>query len=181
MNTFSSIKNFFGVILDEKLNWNEHLNTIEKKVFTNIGILYKAKEIINRNSIYYSFIHIFLNYRNLSRGPAHLHKSQKRQKQASRIIVTLLEEQLKRCRSWKFRIFIKWTFTNLLYSFIELQATPYHQMCFMKGLRTLTISNKLGLVFAVLVALHSCLSGYSAQHKSCLLSRQPPFVYTANI
>ena len=71
MNTFSSIKNFFGVILDEKLNWNEHLNTIEKKVFTNIGILYKAKEIINRNSIYYSFIHIFLNYRNLSRGPAH--------------------------------------------------------------------------------------------------------------
>ena len=51
----SSIK-FFGVIFDESLDWNEHLNTIENKVPKNIGILYKAKEIINTKalrSLYY--------------------------------------------------------------------------------------------------------------------------------
>ena len=47
---------------------NIYLNTIENKVSKNIGILYKAKEIINTKglrNLYYLFIHTFLNYGNL--------------------------------------------------------------------------------------------------------------------
>ena len=45
INRVSSIK-FLSIIFDENLNWNEHLNPIEIKVPKNIGILYKAKEIM---------------------------------------------------------------------------------------------------------------------------------------
>ena len=41
------------------------MKTFENKVSKNIGILYKAKEIINAKglrSLYYSFIHTLLNY-----------------------------------------------------------------------------------------------------------------------
>ena len=51
--------------------WYEHLNTVKNKVPKNIGILYKVKEVINTKrlrSLYCSFIHIFLNYGNLSWG-----------------------------------------------------------------------------------------------------------------
>ena len=47
---------------------NIYLNTIENKASKNIGILYKAKEIINTKglrNLYYLFIHTFLNYGNL--------------------------------------------------------------------------------------------------------------------
>ena len=72
------------------------------------------------------------------------------QKQAIRILVTLSEEQLKRWRSWKFWIFIKSTFTNLSYSCLALKTTPLY-ICFMKGLRTLTINTQLGLVKTILL------------------------------
>ena len=63
INKVNSIK-FLGVIFDENLNWNEHLDTIENKIYKYISILYKAKEIINTKgsrSLCYSFIHTFLN------------------------------------------------------------------------------------------------------------------------
>ena len=77
---------------------NIYLNTIENKVSKNIGILYKAKEIINTKglrNLYYLFIHTFLNYGNLLWGSKHntnLKKKKKkkkndsRQKQENRII-----------------------------------------------------------------------------------------------
>ena len=48
INRASSIK-FFGAIFDESINWNEYLNTAENKVFKNIGIHFKAKEITDTN------------------------------------------------------------------------------------------------------------------------------------
>lgn len=63
INRVCSLK-FLGVISDENLNWNEHLNTIEKKLSKIIVIIYKNKEIINMKGLrilYYSFIHTFLN------------------------------------------------------------------------------------------------------------------------
>ena len=80
INRASSIK-FLGVIFDENLNWNEHLNTIENKVSKNIGIRYKAKEIINTKglrSLYYSFIHTFLNYGKLYHGEVHIKQISKK-------------------------------------------------------------------------------------------------------
>ena len=62
----NSIK-FLGVILDENINWNRHIELVENKISRNIGILYRAllyldKEILK--SIYFSFIHSYISYCN---------------------------------------------------------------------------------------------------------------------
>ena len=59
---------FLGVLLDENLTWNNHIHVIENKIAKNIGILYKARYTINQQglrSLYYSFIHSYLNYGNI--------------------------------------------------------------------------------------------------------------------
>ena len=61
---------FLGVMLDENLDWQEHILTIEKKKekkAKNIGLLYPAKYLLNKSSlrcIYFGYIHYYLNYIN---------------------------------------------------------------------------------------------------------------------
>ena len=65
-----SIK-FLGVLLDENLSWKDHIKYIENKVAKNIGLLYRAELFLDKNSLltlYYSYIHTYLNYANLSWG-----------------------------------------------------------------------------------------------------------------
>ena len=87
----SSIK-ILGVLLDENLTWKNHIHAIENKISKNIGILFKAKFILNQKclkSIYFSFIHCYLNYANIawaSTNQSKLRKIHKQQKHASRII-----------------------------------------------------------------------------------------------
>ena len=82
---------FLGVILDENVTWKEHIKLIENKTAKNIGILYKAKFLLNQNcliNIYYSFIHCYLNYANISwcsTNHTKLTKLFNKQKHASRI------------------------------------------------------------------------------------------------
>ena len=40
---WTSIK-FLGVMVDEHLNWKDHINVIENKVSKNLGLLHKAKQ-----------------------------------------------------------------------------------------------------------------------------------------
>ena len=64
----SSIK-FLGVVLDEHITWNEHIKTIGKKLAKNIGLLYKARVLLDKESlktIYFSYIHSYLNYANIA-------------------------------------------------------------------------------------------------------------------
>ena len=59
---------FLGVLMDENLTWRNHINLIETKIAKNIGILFKAKFLLNQKclkNIYYSFIHSDINYANL--------------------------------------------------------------------------------------------------------------------
>ena len=66
--------------------------TIENKISKNIGMLFKAKFLLNQKclkSIYFSFIHCYLTYANIAWGSTHqskLKKLYKQQKHASRII-----------------------------------------------------------------------------------------------
>ena len=46
----SSIK-FLGVILDEHITWNEHIKTIKKKLAKIIGLLYKARVLLDKESL----------------------------------------------------------------------------------------------------------------------------------
>ena len=85
-----SIK-FLGIMFDEHLTWRNHITTIENKISKNLGFLYKAKRVLNMNalkSLYFSFIHSYLNYENIvwaSVTHTKLKKRASKQKQAIRI------------------------------------------------------------------------------------------------
>ena len=56
---------FLGVIIDEKISWKYHIRNVQLKISKNTGILYKAKQFLNRASlriIYCSFILPHLSY-----------------------------------------------------------------------------------------------------------------------
>ena len=59
-----SIK-FLRVLLDENLSWKPHIKYIENKIAKNIGLLFKAKSFLNKQSLlslYYSYIQSYINY-----------------------------------------------------------------------------------------------------------------------
>ena len=64
----SSIK-FLRVLVDENLTWIDHITLVENKLSKNLGLLHKAKNYLNKKSmvsLYYSFIHSYLNYGNIA-------------------------------------------------------------------------------------------------------------------
>ena len=45
------------------------IRTVENKIAKNIGLLYRAKQLLNTSSlknIYFSYIHTYLNYANIA-------------------------------------------------------------------------------------------------------------------
>ena len=83
---------FLGVLLDENLNWKEHIEHTEKKIAKNLGLLYKARPFLERNTIlalYYSYIQTYINYANIACGSTcrtNLKNINSQQKHAIRII-----------------------------------------------------------------------------------------------
>ena len=83
---------FLGVLLDENVTWKEHLKFIENKFPKNTGLLYKAKHHLNKKcllSLYYFYVHTYINYANIAWGNTHftnLKKRHSKQKHAIRII-----------------------------------------------------------------------------------------------
>jgi hypothetical protein len=56
---------FLGIVLDEKLTWKEHISNVRKKVSKGIGILYKCRKYLSKQTLlnlYYSFIYPYLCY-----------------------------------------------------------------------------------------------------------------------
>ena len=71
-----SIK-FLGVMLDENVSWRYHIKTVENKLSKNIGLLCRAKQFLDETSlktIYFSYIHSFLNYANIAWASTHFTK-----------------------------------------------------------------------------------------------------------
>ena len=63
----TSIK-FLGVMVDEHLNWKDHINVIENKLSKNLGLLHKAKQFLSSKamkSVYFLFLHSYLTYGNV--------------------------------------------------------------------------------------------------------------------
>ena len=79
-------------MFDENLTWTKHINQIENKISKSLGMLYRAKYLLDKNclkNIYFSFIHTYINYGNVAWGSTSHTKLKKiftTQKQASRII-----------------------------------------------------------------------------------------------
>ena len=60
----SSLK-YLGVIVDQKLNWIEHISYVKNKISKGIGIMYKARRHLDKKSLlslYYSYIYPYLTY-----------------------------------------------------------------------------------------------------------------------
>ena len=87
----SSIK-FLGVLLYENLTWKPQIETIKRKISKSIGMMYKARYVLNKSclkQIYFSFIHSYINYANIAWGGTHKSKllpMLRQQKHAARII-----------------------------------------------------------------------------------------------
>ena len=72
------------------------MQLIENKVSKNVGVLYKTSKLIHSNSlrsIFFSFIHSYINYANIawaSTNKTNLEKLFGKQKQAAHIIISTL-------------------------------------------------------------------------------------------
>ena len=86
-----SIK-FLGVLSDKNLSWKDHIKYTENKISKNIGILYKARDYLSKESLlslYYTYIHTYINYANLACASTirtNFKKIHSQQKHAIRII-----------------------------------------------------------------------------------------------
>ena len=83
---------FLGVLLDEHLTWQAHINNVEAKVSKSIGIIAKARKYLNLKalkSLYFSFIHPYITYGNVAWASTFRTKLQKiyrLQKRAIRVM-----------------------------------------------------------------------------------------------
>ena len=62
---------FLGVIINENLNWKDHILAVEAKMCRYVGILYKLKKILPlsaRKNIFHSFVQSHLHYCSLVWG-----------------------------------------------------------------------------------------------------------------
>ena len=79
-------------MLDEHIAWNDHIHVIEKKLAKNIGLLYRVRQFLDKESlktIYFSYSHSYLNYANIALASTYSRKLKTihyQQKHAARII-----------------------------------------------------------------------------------------------
>ena len=56
---------FLGVIIDNKLRWNDHIAYVKNKISKSLGILYKIRRYLDNTTLtnmYYSFVFPYLIY-----------------------------------------------------------------------------------------------------------------------
>ena len=64
LNKVNSAK-YLGVIIDHKLNWIDHIAYIKNKISKGIGIMYRARNFLNKSSLIglcYSYIYPYFTY-----------------------------------------------------------------------------------------------------------------------
>ena len=84
-----------GVIIDNNVNWKDHINYIAGKISRDIGIIIKARKYLQKTALitlYYSFIYPYLTYCNHIWGATYvtnLMKLEKLQNKVHRIICNI--------------------------------------------------------------------------------------------
>ena len=56
---------FLGLIIDDKLKWHEHIQNVKHKIARSVGILYKIRHYLNKETLlnmYYTFVFPYLIY-----------------------------------------------------------------------------------------------------------------------
>ena len=47
-------------MIDECITWKDHIRTVENKIAKNIGLLYRAKQLLNTSSLNVFILHILI-------------------------------------------------------------------------------------------------------------------------
>ena len=47
-------------MLDENISWEQHIQTVETKLAKNIGLLYRAKPLLEENLLKVFILHLFI-------------------------------------------------------------------------------------------------------------------------
>ena len=87
-----SIK-LLGVMLDERISWIDNAGTVENKIAKNICLLYRVSQFLKEDSlksIYFSYIHSYLNYANTAWASTYATKLKRiylKQKHEARIVI----------------------------------------------------------------------------------------------
>ena len=71
---------FLGVIIDEYLTWNDHIDLLTKKIIKSTGIISKIRHFTNLNTlklVYYALVYPYLIYGNLIWGNTYKKRLQK--------------------------------------------------------------------------------------------------------
>ena len=42
---------FLGVLIDKNLTWKDHISSIKNKISKNIGLIFRAKNVVNKDSL----------------------------------------------------------------------------------------------------------------------------------
>ena len=61
--------------MNDNLSWKEYIKYLENKIAKNIGLMYRAKPFLEKESLlalYCSYIHSYLNYADLAWGITYL-------------------------------------------------------------------------------------------------------------
>ena len=64
INCVTSTK-FLGIIIDNKLKWNQHITYVKNKISKAVGILYKIRNFLDKSTLlnmYYSLVFPYLIY-----------------------------------------------------------------------------------------------------------------------
>ena len=64
INNTSHLK-YLTIIIDSKLNWIPHITYVKNKISKGIGIMFKARDYLNKNclsNLYHTYIFIYLIY-----------------------------------------------------------------------------------------------------------------------
>ena len=94
INKVNSTK-FLGMMIDDKLNWEVHLNYTKNKMSSGLYALNKSKHVLDQNHLrilYFSLIHPYLNYGSVLWGSAqqkYVHRLEIMQNKAMRVIQNL--------------------------------------------------------------------------------------------
>ena len=94
-----------GVLLDENLNWKEHIKCTESEIAKYLGLLYQARPLWDKNALlalYYLYTQTYINYANTAWGctcRTNLKKIESQQKHAIRIF--LLNKFSQACKIFK--------------------------------------------------------------------------------
>ena len=56
------VAKFLGVLIDEKLNWKDHIANVKSKLSMSTAILYKCSQVINSQSMHILYSSLFLPY-----------------------------------------------------------------------------------------------------------------------